>query len=194
MASAQNSKNALLMTAVLSFCVVCEITLCTSFQIFWRRNLVTCLLPANFCLQTISIHCLLHPQPHVFIRKTLRLIWRGETHDLIGHILRLSIKHRVLGCCHCCGKSIHDWTEFSLLKRKVPVPWRLKACNRGLSLFRLWGQFLVESPFGCPLKQFTGMRLSLFLPAGLPLPACFALLFSFLLILQKSTDDAQGEF
>ena len=36
-------KNALLSGALLSFCVVCEIFLCTSFQTFLRREFVTAL-------------------------------------------------------------------------------------------------------------------------------------------------------
>ena len=41
-------KNALLSGALLSFCVVCEIFLCTSFQTFLRRDFVTALYLVSF--------------------------------------------------------------------------------------------------------------------------------------------------
>ena len=108
---------------------------------FCKRNLVAYL---SCGLQTISIQCLFHPQRNVFI-------WCGDTCNLVGHIFRLTIEHCVLGCCHCWGKSSLDWTGFSLLKRKVIRPWRLyRHVTVALGLFRLWGQFLVESPTRCP--------------------------------------------
>ena len=41
-------KNVLLSGALLSFCVVCEIFLCTSFQTFLRRDFVTALYLVSF--------------------------------------------------------------------------------------------------------------------------------------------------
>ena len=42
-------KNIPLSAALLSFCLVCDISLCTSFQTFWRRDFVTALYLISFC-------------------------------------------------------------------------------------------------------------------------------------------------
>ena len=85
MASAKlkKRKNALLSGALLSFCVVCEIFLCTSFQTFLRRDFVTVLYRVSFfCHQAICTHSLLHPQPNILIWKMLWHIWCADTNDL----------------------------------------------------------------------------------------------------------------
>ena len=79
-------KNALLSGALLSFCLVCEIFLCTTFQTFLRRDFVTALYLVSFF--AIFILSLLHPQPNSFIWKKLGHIWCADTIDLLGQKFR----------------------------------------------------------------------------------------------------------
>ena len=65
-------KNALLLGALLSFCVVCEIFLCTSFQTFLRRDFVTALYPVSFFFATkpfVYTACFTHNQIFLFGRR-----------------------------------------------------------------------------------------------------------------------------
>ena len=175
-------KYGLLLTAVLSFCLVCQITLFTTFQTFWRKICHKSRACPIFCLQTISTHRLLHPQPNVFIWKTPRLIWCGSTQDIFGHIFWLSIKHCALGCCHCCGKSCHDWTM-------------LFPCSKGRSFLLEYSRhvtvvahdFEASSRLNYPPGVIWNTRqecASILLSDSWPAIACL-LHFSFLLILQK---------
>ena len=122
--------------------------------------------------------------------KTPRLIWCGITQDLVGHIFWLSIGHSALNVATAVER-VAMTGPFFLAQEEGPSS--LKTCNSGLKLV----QTLRLVP-GWIILQVTFETLdrsvlpSLFLPAGLPLPAF--LHFSFLLILQKSTGDAQGEF
>ena len=98
-------KNAPLSAALLSFCLVCEISLCTSFQTYLRRDFVTTLyLISFFYHQAICIHCPLHPQPSIFIWKKPGHILGADTSDLWGKSFQLSIQQCALCCCHACGR------------------------------------------------------------------------------------------
>ena len=132
-------KNGLLSTAVLSFCLGGQITLCTTFQTFWRRNFVTSLVPAIFfpCLQTISTHCLFHPQPNVFTWKTPRLIWCGVTQDLVGHIFWLSIEHCALGVSTAVERVAMTGPVFPCSKGRSFLLEDSRHVTVVLSLFRL---------------------------------------------------------
>ena len=148
-------KNGLLLTAVLSLCLGCQIALCTTFQTFWRRNFVTSLVPTIFSASKPFLHtAFFSPTTNCFHLEDAKahLVWCHSgpcwTHFLAEHRTFCS------QCCHCCGKSCHDWTGFGrsfLLEdsRHVTVV---------LSLFRLWGQFQVELPSRWPLKHSTGVR------------------------------------
>ena len=148
-------KNALLLGALLSFCVVCEIFLCTSFQTFWRRDFVTTLyLVSFFCHQAICIHCLLHPQPNIFIWKKLGHIWCADTNDLLGqkfptgHPAVCSLLLPLLweSGNECVGFPCTNGRSF-LLQSFRHKKW---------SSLHFQASFLVDLPFGCPLRQFKG--------------------------------------
>ena len=118
MASAKKWKIALLSGALLSFCVVCEIFLCTSFQTFLRRDSVTALyLVSCFCHQAICIHSLLHPQPNIFIWKMLGHIWCADTNDLLRQkfptedpaVCALLLPPLWESGNECVGFSLHKW-------------------------------------------------------------------------------------
>ena len=57
-------KNAPLSAALLSFCLVCEISLCTSFQTFLRRDFVTALYLSSFFANKPFVYtaCFTHNQ------------------------------------------------------------------------------------------------------------------------------------
>ena len=152
-------KTGLLLTAVLSFCLACQVTLCTTFQTFRKRKLsqVSCLpyfLPPNHFYTTPA-----SPTTNCFHLEYAKahLVW-----------------------CH----SGPYWTHFlaehwTLCSRLLPLLWkelpwldRFFPCSRGRSflledsrhvtvvlMLRLWGQFQVELPFRCHLKHSTGVRL-----------------------------------
>ena len=152
-------KNGLLLTAVLSFCLGCQITLCASFQTFWRRNFVTSLVPAIFSASKPFLHtaCFTHNQIFSLGRRqgsfgvvslwTLLDTFSGWASDILLSMLPLL------------------WKELPWLDRFFP-------CSKGrfflledsrhvtvvLSLFRLWGQFQVELPSRWPLKHSTWVR------------------------------------
>ena len=185
-------KKGLLLTAVLSFCLVCQITLCTTFQTFWRRNVVTSLVPAIFSASKpfLDTAGFTHNEMFSFGRRqgsfgvvsfrTLLDTFSGWASNIVLSVVATAVERVAMtGPVFPSSKGKSFLLEDS---RHVTVV---------LSLFRLWGQFQVELPSRCPILDRSALP-SLFLPAGLPLPAF--LHFSFLLILQKSTDDAQGEF
>ena len=134
------AENRILHFALPSFCLVCQITLCTGFpRLSWKENLSSVsslpfLLPPNhrYTLPTSA------PYWSAFIRKKLRHIWCGNTHEPFGHIFQLSIHaaYRALGCNHCCGnRSSHDWTWFLLAQKEawsLLLEDRVWMCNSGL--------------------------------------------------------------
>ena len=63
-------KNAALSAALLSFCLVCEISLCTSFQTFLRRDFVTALYLISFFANKPFVYtaCFTHNQIFSFGR------------------------------------------------------------------------------------------------------------------------------
>ena len=111
-----------------------------------------------FCLQTISTHCLFHPQPNVFTWKTPRLIWCGVTQDLVGHIFWLSIGHSALNVATAVERVAMTGPVFPCSKGRSFLLEDSRHVTVVLSLFRLWGQFQVELPSRWPLKHSTGVR------------------------------------
>ena len=98
-------KNALLPGALLSFCLVCEFFLCTTFQTFLRRDFITALyLVSFFCHQANFIHSLLHAQPNIFIWKKLGHIGVLTPLTFWGKSFELSIQQCALCCCYCRGR------------------------------------------------------------------------------------------
>ena len=98
-------KNALLSGALLSFCVVYEIFLCTSFQTFLRRDFVTALYLVSFFATKPFVYtpCYTHNQIFSFGRcwgtfgaLTPTTFW--------GNSFQLRIQQCALCCCYCCGR------------------------------------------------------------------------------------------
>ena len=153
-------KNGLLLAAVLSFCLGCQTTLCTIFQTFWRRNVVTSLVPAIFSASKPFLHtaCFTHNQMFslgrrqgsfgVMSLRTLLDTFSGWASDILLSMLPLLWKE--LPCMTApvfpCSKGTSFLLEDS---RHVTVV---------LSLFRLWGQFQVELLSRWPSKHSTGVR------------------------------------
>ena len=91
--------------ALLSFCLVCEIFLCTTFQTFLRRDFVTALFLVSFFATKPFLYtsCYTHNQIFSFGRSwgpfgvmTPTTFW--------GNSFELGIQQRALCCCHCCGR------------------------------------------------------------------------------------------
>ena len=152
-------KYGLLSTAVLSFCLGCQITLCTTFQTFWRRNFVTSLVPAIFSASKPFLHtaCFTHNQMFSLGRcqgsfgvvslRTLLDTFSGWASDILLSVLPLLWKELPF-----------DWTGFSCSKGRSFLLEDSGHVTVVLSLFRLSGQFQVELPSRRPLKHSTGVR------------------------------------
>ena len=143
----------------LSFCLVCQITLCTSFQNFWRRNFVTSLVPAIFSASKPFLHtaCFTHNQMFSLGRRqgsfgvvslrTLLDTFSGWASNIVLSVVATAVERFAM-----TGPVFPCWKERSFLledPRHVTVV---------LSLFRLWAQFQVELPSRCHLKHSTGVR------------------------------------
>ena len=96
--------------ALLSFSLACEISLCTSFQTFLRRD-CHCSLSDQlfFCHQVICIHCQLHPQPNIFIRKKSGHIWCAYTSDLLWAKVSNSASSNVLAVVTTAATDVGEW-------------------------------------------------------------------------------------
>ena len=99
-------KNAPLSAALLSFCLVCDISLCTSFQTYLRRDFVTTLYLISFFATKPFVYttCFTHNQIFSFGRSHAGHILCADTSDLWGKSFQLSIQQCALCCCHCCGR------------------------------------------------------------------------------------------
>ena len=118
-------KNAPLSAALLSFCLVCKISFCTSFQTFLRRDFVIALYLFSFfffCHQAICIHCLLHdhPRPYIFIWKKPGHIWCADIGDLCEQkfptqhpaVCSLLLPLLLESGYECLGFCFHKWSSF----------------------------------------------------------------------------------
>ena len=98
-------KSAPLSAALLSFCLVCEISLCTSFQTFLRRDFVpTLYLTSLFTTKSfVYTACFTHNQIFSFGRSqgTFGVLTPVA---LGGKSFQLSIQQCALCCCHCWGR------------------------------------------------------------------------------------------
>ena len=91
------------------------------------------------------------PTTKCFHLEYAKVIWCGDTHDLVGHIFRLSMEPIVLSVVATAVEKVAMTRPASLcsngrsflLEDSVHV-------KVAFSLFRLWGQFLAESLFKCP--------------------------------------------
>ena len=113
MASTKKRKNAPPSAALLSFCLVCEISLCTSFQTFLRRDFVTALyLISLFATKSfVYTACFTHNQIFSFGRSqgTFGVL---TPVTLGGKRFQLSIQQCAVCCCHCCGRVAMSVSDF----------------------------------------------------------------------------------
>ena len=97
-------KNGPLQAALLSFCLVCEISLCTSFQTFSRRDFVTALYLVSFFATKSFVYTayFTHNQIISYGRSqgTFGVLTPAT---LWGKSFQLSIQQWALCCCHCRG-------------------------------------------------------------------------------------------
>ena len=187
-------KNALLSGALLSFCVVYEIFLCTSFQTFLRRDFVTALYLVSFFATKPFVYtpCYTHNQIFSFGR------WWGTFGALTpttfwAKSFQLRIQQCAFCCCHCCGRVAMSVSGFPCTNGRSFLLQSFR--HKKVFLFTLSGQFL-----GC----FT-LRLSFEAVQRSSLPsfylyllfptACLTFNFASLLIIpQNPIEGAQGKF
>ena len=134
-------KNALLSGALLSFCLVCEIFLCTTFQTFLRRDFVTALYLVSFFATEPFLYssCYTHNQIFSFGRSwgtfgvlTPLTFW--------GKSFELSFQHCALCCCHCCGRVAMSVSGFPCTNGKSFLLQSVR--HKTVVKFKLSGQLL----------------------------------------------------
>ena len=134
-------KNALLSGALLSFCVVCEIFLCTSFQTFLRRDFVTALYLVSIFATKPFVYtpCYTHNQIFSFGRcwgtfgALTPTTFRGKS-------FQLRIQQCALCCCHCCGRVAMSVSGFLCTNGRSFLLQSFR--HEKVVLFTLSGQFL----------------------------------------------------
>ena len=188
-------KNALLWGALLSFCVVCEFFLCTSFQTFLRRDFVTALYLVSFFATKPFVYtpCFTHNQIFSFGRcwgtfgvLTPTTFW--------GKSFQPRIQQCALCCCHCCGRVAMIVSGFPCTNGRSFFLQSFR--HKKWSILHFQASVLVDLPFGCPLRQFNAwsslpsFSLYLLFPTS-----CLTFNFSSLLIIpQNPIEGAQGKF
>ena len=134
-------KNAPLSAALLSFCLVCELSLCTSFQTYLRRDFVTILYLIRFFATKPFVYtaCFTHNQIFSFRRSqgTLCVLTPAT---FWGKSFQLSIQQCALCCCHCCGRVALSVSDFPCTNGKSFLLQGLT--HRTVVKFKLSGQFL----------------------------------------------------
>ena len=190
-------KNAPLSAALLSFCSLCEISICTSFQTYLRRDFVTTLYLISFFA----------PKPMVYTS--------FFTHNQIFSFGRSQGTFGVLTPVTFGAKVSNSASSSVLSVAATAVAELLWACRvflaqmEGRSFFKVldikqWSSlnfqasFSVDSSFGCPLRQFKGASS---LPSDCishfpTFPtACLSFNFSSLFIIpQNSIEGFQAKF
>ena len=155
MASAKKRKNALLSGALLSFCVVYEIFLCTSFQTFLRRDFVTSLYLVSFFATKPFVYtpCYTHNQIFSF-RRCWGTFGALTPTTFWGKSFQLRIQQCALCCCHCCGRVAMSVSGFPCTNGRS---FHLQSFrHKKWSCLHFQASFFVVLPFGCPLRQFKG--------------------------------------
>ena len=187
-------KNALLSGALLSFCLVCEIFLCTSFQTFLRRDFVTALYLVSFFATKPFVYtpCYTHNQIFSFGRcwgpigvLTPTTFW--------GKSFQLRIQQCALCCCHCCRRVAMSVSGFPCINGRSFLLQSFR--HKNVVLVTLSGQFLGWFTFRL---SFETVRRSSLLPSicicYFPLPALLLTCPPSSSICQNPIEGAQGKF
>ena len=150
-------KNAPLSAALLSFCLVCEISLCTSFQTFLRREFVTALYLVKFFATKPFVYtaCFAHNQLFSFGRNrgtyvvlTVATFWEQKVQTQHPAVCSLLLPLLWESSYECVGFSLHKCQLIPSFFKVLDIkPWYSLNFQASLS---------VDSPFGCPLRQFKG--------------------------------------
>ena len=187
-------KHALLSGALLSFCVVCEIFLCTSFQTFLRRDFVTALYLVSFFATKPFVYtlCYTHNQIFSFGRcwgtfgvLTPTTFW--------GKSFQLRIQQCALCCCHCCGRVAMSVSGFPCTNGRSFLLQSFR--HKKVVLFTLSGQFLGWFTLRLSFEAVQRSSLPSFYLFLLFPTACLTFNFSSLLIIpQNPIEGAQGKF
>ena len=148
-------KNALLSGALLSFCVVCETFLCTSFQTFLRRHFVTALYLVSFFATKPFVYtpCYTHNQIFSFGRCWGTFGVLTPT-TFCGKSFQLRIQQCALCYCHCFGRVAMSVSGFPCTNGRSFLFQSFR--HKKWSCLHFQASFLVDLPFGCPLRQFKG--------------------------------------
>ena len=188
-------KNAPLSAALLSVCLVCEISLRTSFQTFLRREFVTSLDLISFFFATKSfVYSVCFTQNQIFSLGRSRGTFGVLTSATFGgKSLQLSSALAVVAWATAVGEWLWLCRVF-LAQMEVPSFFKVLDIEQW-SCLNFQASFSVDSPFDWSLRQFKGAS---------PLPsicichfptACFSFNFySLLIIHQNSTEGVQGKF
>ena len=186
-------KNAPLSAALLSFCLVCDISLCTIFQTYLRRDFVTTLYLISFFATKPFVYtaCFTHNQIFSFGRS--QSTFCVLTPATFGAKVSNSASSSVLSVVATAAR---EW---------LWACWVFLAQMEGHSFFKVldikqWSSlnfqasFSVDSPFGCPLRQFKGASPLPFICICHFPTACLSFNFSSLLIIpQNSIEGFQGK-
>ena len=151
-------KNALLSGALLSFCVVCEIFFIQVFRFSWilRRDFVIALyLVSVFATKPFVYTPSYTHNQNIFIWKMLGHIWCTDTNDLLGLSFQLRIQQCALCCCQCCGRVAMSVSGFPCTNGRSFLLQSFRH-KKWSTCLHFQASFLVDLPFGCPLRQFKG--------------------------------------
>ena len=186
-------KNAPLLAALLSFCLVCEISLCTSFQTYLRR-VVTTLYLINFFATKSFVYtaCFTHNQIFLFGRSqgTFCVLTPATFGANVSNSASSSVLSAVataagewLWACRVFLAQMENHSFFKVLDIKQWSSLNFQAST----------SFSVDSPFGCPLGQFIGASSFPSICICHFPTACLSFNFSSLLIIpQNSIEGFQG--
>ena len=164
-------KNALPSGALLSFCLVCEIFLCTTFQTFLRRDFVTALYLVRFLPPSHFYTLPATPTSKYFHLEEVgaHLVWWHQRP--FGAIVSNSASSSVLSVV---ATAVGEWQwvcRVFLAQVEGPSSFEVLDIKQWSSL-NFQANFLVDLPFGCPFEAVQRKApFLLFVSVISPLPA-----------------------
>ena len=137
------------------FCVVCEIFLCATFQNFLRRDFVTALYLVSFLPPSHFYTLPATPTTKYFYLEEVgaHLVWWHQRP--FGAIVSNSASSSVLSVV---ATAVGEWLwvcRVFLAQMEGPSSFEVLDIKQWSSL-NFQANFLVDLPFGCPLRQFKG--------------------------------------
>ena len=115
----------------------------------------------SFRHQILCIHCLLHPPTACFTHNQIFSFGRSQGTfgvqtpvTLGGKRFQLSTQQCAVCCCHCCERVAMSGSNFPC---PMEIPFFFKVLDmKHWSSLNFLASWSVDSPFGCPLRQFKG--------------------------------------